>query len=168
MIEPELLKLARSTIYNNQDFVRRLEPSELVNEAYVCLKRSLGSNRDVSFENRRRFYAMVLKVMRLSCWTWPRRAASRSPPRLWSCRSLRPKRLQRENSLSRQPVHEALDHPRTKNEEQAEAIELHYIVGWTLDESAEMMGLSTATLKRQLAAARQWFQVQLRALADIE
>ena len=41
------------------------------------------------------------------------------------------------------------------------AIELHYVAGWTLEESAEMMGLSTATLKRQLAVARQWFEIQL-------
>src|SRR5204862_3043501 len=64
LIEPELLKLARSVVYNNADLARRIEPGELVSEAYIRLKQYLGSNRDVSFENRRRFYAMVLKVMR--------------------------------------------------------------------------------------------------------
>ena len=57
--------------------------------------------------------------------------------------------------------YDTLDRLRVKNETQAVAIELHYVAGWTLEESAELMGLSTATLKRQLATARQWFEIQL-------
>src|SRR4029078_12232156 len=57
--------------------------------------------------------------------------------------------------------YKTLDRLRAKNARQAEAIELHYVAGWTLEESAELLGLSTPTLKRQLAAARQWFEMQL-------
>jgi RNA polymerase sigma factor (TIGR02999 family) len=163
LIEPELLTLARTAIAGRVGFARRFEPCELVSETYIRLKHYLGSDRDVSFENRRRFYAMVLKVMRNLLLDAVKKGGKSKP----DTTLILPLTTQIGMAEGSQAVdvmafYEALDRLRKKNEQQAAAIEHHYITGWTLDESAELMGLSTATLKRQLAAARQWFEVQLQ------
>src|SRR4029079_19429511 len=64
LLEPELRVLASSALRRTADLRRKLQPEELVSEAYVRLKQYLNTRDDVSFENRRPFFKMVLKVMR--------------------------------------------------------------------------------------------------------
>jgi RNA polymerase sigma factor (TIGR02999 family) len=166
LLEPELRQLARSSLGNAPDLQRKLQPDELVNEAYLRLQQYLGTREDVSFENRRRFFAMVLKVMRNVLLDVAKKGGQ-SKPRTTLMLPITEAALQA-SPHDKQPVdtdafYQTLDRLRAKNEDQAAALELHYLAGWTLEESAEITGLSTATLKRQLAAARQWFEVQLSA-----
>ncbi len=55
----------------------------------------------------------------------------------------------------------AMETLRQLNVQQALALELHYIFGYTLQEAAELMEFSTAKLKRQLQAARNWLENEL-------
>jgi RNA polymerase sigma factor (TIGR02999 family) len=166
VLEPELRQLAQSSLRRAPDLERKIQPNELVSEAYLRLQKYLANRQDISFENRRLFYAMVLKVMRhvlldlakeggesklRTTLMLPLGAADAVPER---------------TSIDAFAFYRALDRLHVKNEQQAVAIELHYIAGWTLEQSAELMGLSTATVKRQLAAARQWFEFQLRSSTE--
>ena len=45
--------------------------------------------------------------------------------------------------------------------EQARIVELRYFGGLTVEETAEAMGVSPATVKRQWAMARAWLKLQL-------
>jgi RNA polymerase sigma factor (TIGR02999 family) len=161
VLEPELRQLAQSSLRRVRGVERKIQPDELVNDAYLKLKQYLSSREDVSFENRRAFYGLVLKVMRhvlldlakkggksklRTTLVFPIAAAEAVPDR---------------KSIDAFTFYLALDRLHAKNEHQAVALELHYIAGWTLEQSAELMGLSTATLKRQLAVARQWLEFQL-------
>jgi RNA polymerase sigma factor (TIGR02999 family) len=164
VLEPELRQLAKSALRKTPDLQRKLMPDELISEMYVRLKQYLDTRDDVSFENRRAFFAMVLKVMRHVLLDLAK-SGGRSKPRTTLILPLTDADRVGEKSrtVEAYEFYETLDRLRLKNRDQAGAIELHYIAGWTLEESAELMGLSTATLKRQLAAARQWFEVQLSA-----
>jgi RNA polymerase sigma factor (TIGR02999 family) len=164
LLEPELRDLARSSLRNAPDLQRRLQPDELVNEAYLRLQHYLGTREGVSFENRRPFFSMLLKVMRHVLLDVAKKGGE-SKPRTTLMLPVSDAEVVGDGGrvIDAYVFYEALDRLRAKNEIQASAIELHYIAGWTLEESAELMGLSTATLKRQLAAARQWFEVQLSA-----
>jgi DNA-directed RNA polymerase specialized sigma24 family protein len=107
LLEPELRRLARVSLRRTPGLERRIQPDELVNEAYLRLQQYLGTRQDVSFDSRRLFVGMVLKVMRHVLLDLAKRGGDSKP------------------------------------------------------QSAELMGQSTATLKRQLAAARQCFEVQV-------
>jgi RNA polymerase sigma factor (TIGR02999 family) len=162
LLEPELRKLARSSLRRVPGLERKIQPDELVNETYLRLQQYLGTREDVSFENRRPFFAMVLKVMRHVLLDLARKGGeSKLRTTLMLPVTAAEAVPVPEKSIDAYTFYQALDRLHAKNERQAAAIELHYIAGWTLEQSAELMGLSTATLKRQLAAARQWFEVQL-------
>jgi RNA polymerase sigma factor (TIGR02999 family) len=162
LLEPELRQLARSSLRRTPGLERKIQPDELVNEAYLRLQQYLGTREDVSFENRRPFFAMVLKVMRHVLLDVAKKGGESRPRTTLMLPAAAAEAVQdREKSIDAHAFYQALDRLHAKNEQQAAAIELHYIAGWTLEQSAEQMGLSTATLKRQLAAARQWFEVQL-------
>jgi RNA polymerase sigma factor (TIGR02999 family) len=45
---------------------------------------------------------------------------------------------------------------------QAEALELHYFGGLTVEEIGEVMGVSPATVKRELRMAKAWLNTELR------
>ncbi|MEQ1759524.1 MAG: sigma-70 family RNA polymerase sigma factor [Vicinamibacterales bacterium] len=162
LLEPELQRLAWSALRRTPDLAHRIEPGELVNETYLRLKQYLDTRKDVSFENRRRFFTMVLTVMRHVLLDLAKQGGQSKPPTtLMLPLSAAELRAEAGSVVDAFAFYEALDRLKRKNERQAEAIELHYIVGWSLEECADLMEMSTATLKRQLAAARQWFEVQL-------
>ena len=161
VLEPKLRELARSSLRRTPGLERKLHPDELVNEAYLKLQQYLGTRQDVSFENRRLFFSMVLKVMRHVLLDLAKKGGQAHPRTTLMLPVGEAEAIARSEDIDTADFYRALDRLRDKNEQQAAAIELHYIVGWTLEESADLMGLSTATLKRQLAAARQWFEVQL-------
>jgi len=162
LLEPELQKLAQSSLRRMSGLDRRIQPEELVSEVYLRLKHYLGTHEDVSFENRRPFFAMILRVMRQILLDVAKKGGASAPrTTLMLPASAAQAAPDRGRLIDAYAFYEALDRLRVKNQAQAAAVELHYIAGWTLQQSAEMMGLSTATLKRQLAAARQWFEMQL-------
>jgi RNA polymerase sigma factor (TIGR02999 family) len=164
LLEPELHQLALASLHRMPGLERKLQPDELVSEAYLRLQQYLGTRDDVSFENRRCFYSMVLKVMRQVLVDLARKGGQAKPRTTFMLTmSAAEKAGDDGQAVSAYAFYEVLDRLRAKNPRQADAIELHYVAGWTLNESADQMGLSTATLKRQLAAARQWFDLQLSA-----
>jgi DNA-directed RNA polymerase specialized sigma24 family protein len=133
----------------------------------IKLKQYLNTKQDVSFENRRRFYQLVLTVMRHVLMDGVKKGG-KAKPRTSHLLTVGHAEAQGDDarSVDTYDFYRALDRLRARNKKQASAIELHYMVGWPLDECAEMLDISTATLKRQLVSARQWFDVQLRGSSD--
>lgn len=63
-------------------------------------------------------------------------------------------------------VHEALDHLAAEDPRKAELVKLHYFVGLSLDDAAEVLGISPRTADRDWAYTRAWLgreMIQLRA-----
>jgi RNA polymerase sigma factor (sigma-70 family) len=59
-------------------------------------------------------------------------------------------------------VHEALERFERLEPEKAKLVKLRYFAGFSIDESADLLGISRATAKRQWAFAKAWLFAQLR------
>jgi RNA polymerase sigma factor (TIGR02999 family) len=60
-------------------------------------------------------------------------------------------------------VNEALDKFAALDPHKAELVKLRYFVGMTIEEAAEVIGISVATAKRHWAYARAWLAEEIRA-----
>ncbi len=59
-------------------------------------------------------------------------------------------------------VHEALDSLAAEHPRKAEVVKLHYFTGLTLEEAADVLGISHPTAKRDWAFARGWLRREIR------
>jgi RNA polymerase sigma factor (TIGR02999 family) len=138
-----------------------LQATGLVHEAYL----RLTQQRQVSFENRLRFFGAAAQIMRrvLCDRARQRRAQKRGSGLVqqldeWDVAAV---------AVEDQPV--ALDLLDTALEEleqldarKVRIIELRYFAGLSIAECAESMGLSPATVKREWTVARAWLANRLR------
>jgi RNA polymerase sigma factor (TIGR02999 family) len=148
----ELRRLARAQR-------RRLRPYEtlnttaLVHEAYLKLA---GRDRR-SWNDRMHFFRVAARAMRDVVVDYARRqqAAKRGgdAPHV-SLGALPPlAAVEPEEVLA---LHEALGHLEAVDARQARVVELRYFVGLTIDEAAEVLSISPATVKRDWTSARAW------------
>ena len=133
-----------------------LQATALVNEAFV----RLSAERPREFQNRTHFLAIAALSMRqiLVQRARARQAAKRggAPQRIT---------LDDANLAAADPagidilaLDEALTRLATLDPEQARIVELRYFGGMTVEETAEAMGSSPATVKRHWAMARAWLK----------
>lgn len=128
-----------------------LTPTALVHEAYL----RLVDQRLPHFEGRRHFYAVAARVMRqvLVDHARTRNAAKRNDGQ-------RPLPLDETVSLGDErasdvlAVDDALAALAALDPEKTRLVELRYFVGLTIEETAETIGVSPATVKREWALAR--------------
>ncbi len=59
-------------------------------------------------------------------------------------------------------IHEALDRLAAHDVRKAEVVKLRYFVGFSFEETAEALGLSVPTVKRDWAYARAWLHQEIR------
>jgi RNA polymerase sigma factor (TIGR02999 family) len=139
-----------------------LQATGLVNEAFV----QLSAERPRHFANRTHFLAIAALSMRqiLVQRARARRAAKRggAPDRVTLDEGL----LADEGpSIDVLALDEALTSLATLDPEQARIVELRYFGGLTIEETAEAVGVSPATVKRQWAMARAWLKRALEGEA---
>ena len=135
-----------------------LEPTDLVNEAYL----RLVDQSAVSWQNRSQFFGVAARCMRriLVDYARARGAAKRGGPGLRAA-------LGDADAVSEEPaalvtaVHEALERFAVVDPEQARLVELRYFGGLTIEETAEVLGVSPATVKREWTVARAWLRREL-------
>jgi RNA polymerase sigma factor (TIGR02999 family) len=60
-------------------------------------------------------------------------------------------------------VHEALEKLAAQDKQKAELVKLRYFVGMTIEEAAEVLGISSGTAKRHWAYARAWLAQEIGA-----
>ena len=144
---------------------RRLKPHEtlnttaLVHEAYLKL---VGSDRD--YQSRLHFLRIAARAMRDIVVDYARRQQAakrggRTPG--FSLDDAPPlPEVEAEEVLA---LHEALERLETFDERQARIVELRYFVGLTIEETAEVLDISLATVKRDWTAARAWLYQQISA-----
>ena len=118
-----------------------LHTTGLVHEAVIKL---IGKD-DIDWADRNHFFAVAAQVMRRILVD---HARSRS-------------REKRGGKAEDIPLDEALDQLASFDERQAKIVELKYFGGMTLDETAEVLGVSRETVKRDWQIARAWLRQQL-------
>jgi RNA polymerase sigma factor (TIGR02999 family) len=138
-----------------------LQPTALVNEAYM----RLVPQRDVAWEGRTHFLGIAARLMRqiLVDHARERRALKRAGARASVSVSdlADPAGTQDVDVLS---LHEALTDLAALDPRQAQIVEMRYFGGLTEAEVAEVMNLSPATIRREVASARYWLGLRLRSL----
>jgi len=135
-----------------------LQATALVHEAYV----RLAGQRGGKWENRAHFFRVAAKVMRriLINHALARRAAKRGRAQgrvaLDEAAVLLP-----DPNVDVLDVHEALEKLAALDREKARVVELRFFAGCTIEEAAEALDISTATVERHWRFARAWLRKHL-------
>ena len=137
-----------------------LQATALVNEAYLRL---VDQSR-VQWKNRAHFFGVAAQVMR-------RILVDHARSRLADKRGAGAKRLTLDDANVGAPeesggidvldLHEALERLAALDETQARVVELRYFSGLNIEETAEALGVSPATVKREWSVARAWLRREL-------
>lgn len=152
LIYDELHRLAHAQRQRLKPY-ETLNTTALVHEAYLKLA---GKEAPV-WENRIHFLRVAARAMRDIMVDYARRqqAAKRGGegPDLALDEAPPLYQVQSEEVLG---LHEALKRLETFDERQARVVELRYFVGLTVEETAEVLDVSSATVKRDWTTARAW------------
>ena len=148
----ELRKLAALKI-GREGPGQTLQATALVHEAWL----RLGGDRQPAWQNRAHFFAAAAEAMRRILID---RAGCRGAQRRGECAEKVelegleiPMEMDEDQLLA---MHEALDRLAENAPAKAELVKLRFFVGLTLEEAAEVLGVSVGTAKRQWAYARAW------------
>jgi RNA polymerase sigma factor (TIGR02999 family) len=136
-----------------------LQATALVHEAYL----RLVDQRRVQWRNRAHFFGIAAEVMR-------RVLVDHARARDAAKRGGGAQRLTLGDALGVASeggdadvlaLHEALERLALMDPDQARLVELRYFGGLNIEESAEALGVSPATVKREWAVARAWLRREL-------
>ena len=136
-----------------------LQATALIHEAYL----RLVDQRSVEWQNRAHFFAIAARLMRQILVDHARRHEA----------------AKRGGSAIKVPVEEAaasgagrdinlvaldaaLDKLAEIDAEQSRIVELRYFSGLTIEETAEVMGISAATVKREWQVAKAWLRREIK------
>ena len=135
-----------------------LQPTALVNELYL----RLAGRRTVTWRNRRHFFGFAVQTMRRILVDHARRHQSRgrAGAGVLPLEQLAGLHLPGDPDLV--ALDEALTALATLNPRQARIVELRFFLGLSLEEVAELLRVSLATVNREWASARAWLFRELR------
>lgn len=159
-VYPELREMARARLLRQRPG-HTLTPTGLVHEAYLRLVRY----QDVGFEGRAHFFGAAARTMRRVLVDHARRRAAEK-------RRGEHVGLETAGALEDRPavpldevlaVDGALARLAAERPRWVRVVECRYFAGLTLDETAEALGVSHATVSNDWRLARAWLK---RALAD--
>jgi RNA polymerase sigma factor (TIGR02999 family) len=136
-----------------------LQTTALVHEAYVRLIDQAG----VRWQNRAHFYGIAAEMMRriLVDHARKRNAAKRGGDavKVTLNEEVQPAA---EQNLDLIAVDEALNRLAALDQQQARVVELRFFGGLNVEETAEVLGISDRTVKRDWSVARAWIRRELR------
>ena len=157
LIYRELHKLAAACMRRERPG-HTLQATALVHEAYMRL---IGQ-KDVRWQNRSHFYGIAAQVMRrvLLDYARGRQAAKRGGPnqKIRIDEALLVSEQQLDVALS---VDECLTRLEKIDPRQSRLVELRFFAGLSVEQTAEVMEISTATVKREWSFAKAWLQREM-------
>lgn len=152
LVYDELRKIAAQYLRKERSD-HTLQPTALVHEAYL----KLVDISDISWQDRAHFFAVSSNVMRHIL-------VDHARARLSDKRGGERERIALEDavSLSNEPdvdliaLDEALKQLAEFDEQQSRIVELRFFGGLTIEETAEVLKISPATVKREWTMAKAW------------
>ncbi len=140
-----------------------LQPTALVHEVYL----KLVQQREPNFRNRAHFYAIAAQLMRriLTDHARARMSAKRgggmdADPLM----EIRPMRTDQPAGVL--AVNDALNELSALDERQEKIVEMRFFGGLTVEETAEVLGVSVRTVEREWSMARAWLYTRLKPKAN--
>jgi RNA polymerase sigma-70 factor (ECF subfamily) len=156
LVYDELRALAASQLRRERPD-HTLQPTALVHEAYLRL---VGQDRS-RYRSRGHFLAVAAQAMRRILVDHARRKRSRKRSG-GAPADLTPGTLvQVQAAEDVLAVDEALDRLARLDPRQARVVEFRYFVGLSIEDTAEALGVSPATVKRDWVLARAWLQREI-------
>ena len=161
LVYDELRRLARHYM-KGQPAHHTLQTTALVNEAYL----RLAGQKRPSFTNRSHFLAVAAKAMRqilvnhAKALQTGKRGAGADKVQLDGAALVSP-----EQTSAILDVSEALERLAMLDSRKAQVVELKYFGGLKQDEIADVLKISSVTVRRDWVFARAWLYNELRALA---
>jgi RNA polymerase sigma-70 factor (ECF subfamily) len=150
LVDQELRKIARRYMRDEKPG-HILQTTALVHEALIKLIRE-----NISYENRKQFYALVAKRMRQVLIDYVRKRPKGEHVVIDDA-------VIPDNKKSRDILllEEALIGLAKIDERKATIVECRYYIGLSLEEVAELLGTSPATVGREWRFARSWLKQQM-------
>lgn len=174
--DQEALKRLMPLVYDQlhrlaESYMRRersdhtLQPTALIHEAYLLL---VDQSR-VEWQSRAHFFGVAARLMRNITLNHARhhRTAKRGGGMLTVALDEAPEdRLARVQAVEVLALDEALGRLAELDSQQARIVELRFFGGLTIEEAAVVLGISSATVKREWRLARAWLRRELRERED--
>jgi RNA polymerase sigma factor (TIGR02999 family) len=156
VVYTEIRKLARSYLRRERPD-HTLQATALVHEAYM----RLVDQRDVAWQNRAHFFGIAAQIMRRILVDHARmqkaeKRGSGEVPIVLDEKFDIP-----DQQLDFVALDDALKALAELDPRQAKLVELRYFGGLNIEETAEVMNISPATVKREWAGARTWLRREL-------
>jgi RNA polymerase sigma-70 factor (ECF subfamily) len=157
LVYDELRRLAAK--YLRQERANHtLQPTALVNEAYLLLI----DQQKVEWQNRAQFFGLAARLMRniLVDHARTHKAAKRGGEHYRVSLS-RADRLSEKPDVDLVALHETLERLAAHDPQKSQIVELRFFGGLTIEETAEVLDISHATVEREWKMARAWLRREL-------
>ena len=158
LVYGELRKIAASYLRQERKD-HTLQPTALVHEAYL----RLNHQKDVAWQNRAHFFGIAAQMMRRILVDHARkRQAAKRDASAWRVTT-----AEVDGGAESAPELLALDRALEELEQidpqQAKIVELRFFGGLTVEETAEVAGISPRTVKREWRTAKAWLRREIGA-----
>jgi RNA polymerase sigma factor (TIGR02999 family) len=156
LVYEHLRKLARAHLRRERQG-HTLQSAALINEAYLRLVA-----QPVAWENRAQFFGIAAHLMRqvLVNHAVARRRLKRGGAQFQVSLTAAAD-LAETQAADVLALDEALQTLASFDPQKSRVVELRFFGGLTIEETAEVLGISTATVEREWRAARAWLQTEL-------
>lgn len=158
IVYDELRRLAAG-FFRRERLNHTLEPTALVHEAYLHL---VDQNR-VGWENRAHFFGAAARLMRRILIDHARshNAAKRGGGEI-KISLAEDVAVTNQRALDLITLDGALDELEVLDEQQSRIVEMRYFGGLSIEETAEVLAISPATVKREWNTARAWLYRRMK------
>ncbi len=152
VVYDELRRAARRNLRRESPEIS-IHTGELINEAYL----KLVDQRESDWQDRAHFFAVAARVMRNVL-------VDRARSRQFAKRGGGAKKVSADEIIIASPerdvnvidLHEALTNLAQIDERKSQIVELRYFGGLSVEETAEVIGISAITVKREWLKAKSW------------
>lgn len=158
LVYGELRRLA-SRYLRHEPLNHTLQPTALVHEAYM----RLIDQRRVKWRNRAHFYGVAAQIMRRILVDHARAQRADKRGAGWERVPLVEDAIPTSDDVDVLALDEALVRLAAFDPQQGRIVELRYFGGLTIDEVAEVVGVSAATVVREWTIAKAWLRSELMA-----
>lgn len=157
MVYDELHRLAHHYMRGERDS-HILQTSALLNEAYM----RLAGQREFDWKSRAHFFGVAARTMRRVLVDYARnRDAEKRGSGLRKISLENAFVYSDEQSWQILALHDALNKLAQWDERQCRIVELRFFAGLSIEETAEMLSVSSATVKREFQLAKAWLHGEL-------
>ncbi|MCU1290549.1 MAG: polymerase sigma factor [Acidobacteria bacterium] len=158
LIYDELRKLAGNYL-RRERVSHTLQPTALVHEAYI----KLIDQKQVRWQNRAHFFGIAAQIMRRLLVDHARKHTADKRGGEIEKLPLEEEILVVSNEKSAEllALDEALENLEKLDAQKAKIVELRYFGGLSIEETAEVLGVSVATVNRQWRMAKAWLYGQI-------